>query len=97
MILIYQNQIIQVKFLLNNLTFFILYKGSPYSEGGSLYALGLIHANHGSGIISYITNALHSASGNEIVQHGACLGLGISAMATGNFFFLIFLIFLLIS
>ncbi|GMQ09911.1 hypothetical protein CsSME_00053122 [Camellia sinensis var. sinensis] len=24
--------------------------GSPYSEGGALYALGLIHANHGKGI-----------------------------------------------
>ena len=24
--------------------------GSPYSEGGALFALGLIHANHGQGI-----------------------------------------------
>lgn len=24
--------------------------GSPYSEGGALFALGLIHANHGHGI-----------------------------------------------
>ena len=24
--------------------------GSPYSEGGALYALGLIHANHGQAI-----------------------------------------------
>ena len=23
---------------------------SPYSEGGALFALGLIHANHGHGI-----------------------------------------------
>jgi len=26
---------------------------SPYSEGGALYALGLIHAYHGAGIIKY--------------------------------------------
>jgi 26S proteasome regulatory subunit N2 len=24
--------------------------GSPYSEGGALYALGLIHTNNGNGI-----------------------------------------------
>jgi len=58
--------------------------GSAYSEGGSLYALGLIHANHGATAIPYLTKALHNASGNEIVQHGACLGLGVAAMATGN-------------
>jgi len=58
--------------------------GSAYSEGGSLYALGLIHSNHGAGIIQYILKALLGASGNEIVQHGACLGLGVAAMATGN-------------
>jgi len=58
--------------------------GSAYSEGGSLYALGIIHANHGQEIVDYLTRALNSASGNEIVQHGACLGLGLAAMATGD-------------
>jgi 26S proteasome regulatory subunit N2 len=59
--------------------------GSAYSEGGSLYALGLIHANHGgSETVQYLTRALNNASGNDIVQHGACLGLGLAAMATGN-------------
>lgn len=57
---------------------------SAFSEGGSLYALGLIHANHGANVVSYIQKALNDASGNEIVQHGACLGLGVAAMATGN-------------
>ncbi|GFP98326.1 26S proteasome non-ATPase regulatory subunit 1 homolog a [Phtheirospermum japonicum] len=28
--------------------------GSPYSEGGALYALGLIHANHGEGIKQFL-------------------------------------------
>jgi 26S proteasome regulatory subunit N2 len=49
--------------------------GSPYSEGGALYALGLITANHGSGIQPFLTESLR-ASGNPIIQHGACLGLG---------------------
>lgn len=31
---------------------------SGYSEGGALYALGLIHANHGAGIIDYLLTQL---------------------------------------
>jgi len=58
--------------------------GSAYQEGGSLYALGLIHATHGAEIVEYLLNSLRGASGNEIVQHGACLGLGVAAMATAN-------------
>jgi 26S proteasome regulatory subunit N2 len=49
--------------------------GSPYSEGGALYALGLITANHGSGTQPFLTESLR-ATGNPIIQHGACLGLG---------------------
>lgn len=62
--------------------------GSPYSEAGALYALGLIHANKGgsgdSTVISYLTNALRNAGENEVVQHGACFGIGLAAMATGD-------------
>eukprot|EP01116_Phalansterium_solitarium_P020847 TRINITY_DN6290_c0_g1_i1.p1 TRINITY_DN6290_c0_g1~~TRINITY_DN6290_c0_g1_i1.p1 ORF type:complete len:990 (+),score=381.70 TRINITY_DN6290_c0_g1_i1:71-3040(+) len=58
--------------------------GSPYAEGGSLFALGLINANHGQDVTDYLLTALAGAAGNEIVQHGACLGLGVAAMATGN-------------
>lgn len=61
---------------------------SPYSESGALYALGLIHANKGgsgdSGTITYLCDALRNGGNNEIVQHGACLGIGLAAMATGN-------------
>ena len=57
---------------------------SPYSEGGALYALGLIHANHGETILPYLKNALNSSNGNNIVQHGSCLGIGVAGMATGN-------------
>ena len=61
---------------------------SPYSESGALYALGLIHANKGgsgdSATITYLSDALRNGGNNEIVQHGACLGIGLAAMATGN-------------
>lgn len=60
---------------------------SPYSEAGALYALGLIHANKGgsgdNATISYLSDALRNGGTNEIVQHGACLGIGLAAMATG--------------
>lgn len=54
-----------------------------FSDGGGLYALGLIHANHGGEIIEYLFNQLKSA-GNEQVKHGACLGLGLAAMGTAR-------------
>lgn len=36
--------------------------GSAYQEGGGLYALGLIHANHGGDIIDYLLSQLKNAS-----------------------------------
>ena len=61
---------------------------NEYSEGGALYALGLIHANNGgtgdSETIHYLTDSLRNAGTNEVVQHGASLGLGLAAMGTGN-------------
>ncbi|KAI9310565.1 armadillo-type protein [Dichotomocladium elegans] len=56
---------------------------SVYSEGGSLYALGLINANHGSSVLEYLKNALKEAQ-NDVIQHGACLGLGVAGMATND-------------
>jgi 26S proteasome regulatory subunit N2 len=58
--------------------------GSPYSEGGALYALGLIHANHSNDKTEFLLEALRNAGNNEIVQHGALLGIGLSAMATAD-------------
>ena len=49
--------------------------GSAYSEGGGLYALGLIHANHGGEMTEYLLTQLKDAS-TDIVKHGGCLGLG---------------------
>jgi 26S proteasome regulatory subunit N2 len=39
---------------------------SPYSEGGALYALGLIHANHGEGIKQFLRESLRNTS-NEVL------------------------------
>lgn len=54
---------------------------SGYSEGGGLYALGLIHANHGANITDYLLQQLKYAK-NENVRHGGCLGLGLASMGT---------------
>ncbi|ERN01812.1 26S proteasome non-ATPase regulatory subunit 1 homolog A [Amborella trichopoda] len=57
--------------------------GSPYSEGGALYALGLIHANHGEGIKQFLRDSLRNTT-VEVIQHGACLGLGLAALGTAD-------------
>lgn len=57
--------------------------GSAYSEGGGLYALGLIHANHGGEITDYLLHQLKEAS-SDMVRHGGCLGLGLAAMGTAR-------------
>jgi 26S proteasome regulatory subunit N2 len=56
---------------------------SSYSEGGALYGLGIIHANHGHTVQEYILEQLKATTSN-IVQHGACLGLGLAAMGTND-------------
>jgi hypothetical protein len=97
--------------------------GGGYQEGGALYALGLINAEHGSEVreckfflllafevildcffyvylfifaailiwwdffvqvIPYLIDCLRNNLANEVVQHGACLALGLAAFATGN-------------
>ena len=54
---------------------------SGYAEGGGLYALGLIHANHGAEIIEYLLGQVKEAS-SEQIKHGGCLGLGLAAMGS---------------
>lgn len=56
---------------------------SGYYEGGGLYALGLIHANHGAVINDYLLGQLKDAT-NEMVKHGGCLGLGLAAMGSAR-------------
>ncbi|CAO3592001.1 unnamed protein product [Absidia cylindrospora] len=57
--------------------------GSEYSEGGSLYALGLINANYGKDVLGFLKKALKDTD-KEVIQHGASLGLGVAGMATDN-------------
>ncbi|KAL9078726.1 MAG: hypothetical protein Q9157_002371 [Trypethelium eluteriae] len=57
--------------------------GSTYSQGGALYALGLIYSNHGTHVLDYLRDQFNRAT-DEVVQHGGALGLGVAAMATGS-------------
>lgn len=60
-----------------------LSSGSIFSQGGALYAYGLIHANHGAEALEYLKEQFGQAE-EEVVQHGGALGLGIAGMATGD-------------
>jgi 26S proteasome regulatory subunit N2 len=57
--------------------------GSHYEQGGSLYALGLIYANHGSNVLDLLLKQFQNAS-EEVIQHGGALGLGVAGMGTGS-------------
>lgn len=57
--------------------------GSIFSQGGALYAYGLIHANHGADALEFLKTQFGQAE-EEVVQHGGALGLGIAGMATGD-------------
>jgi len=57
--------------------------GSFYSQGGALYAYGLIYANHGAEALEYLRQQFNDAT-EEVVQHGGALGLGLAGMATGS-------------
>lgn len=60
-----------------------LSSGSIFSQGGALYAYGLIHANHGAGALEYLKQQFEKAE-EEVIQHGGALGLGIAGMGTGS-------------
>jgi 26S proteasome regulatory subunit N2 len=57
--------------------------GSVYTEGGSLFGLGLIFANHGRTVSPFLLQHLQDAN-DEVVQHGAALGIGIAGLATAD-------------
>lgn len=57
-----------------------------YAEGGSLYALGLIHgsnaacdSNKRKEACDYLRNHLRRSHANEVISHGAALGVGLTA------------------
>jgi len=62
-----------------------------YAEGGSLYALGLIHgSNAGSSSCdrketnTFLRNHLRSSHANEAISHGAALAVGLTALGTND-------------
>ena len=57
--------------------------GSHYEQGGSLYALGLIYANHGTHVLDYLLKQFQNTQ-EEVIQHGGALGLGVAGMGTGS-------------
>ena len=57
---------------------------SPYPEGGALFALGLIHADRGLAIKDFLLQSLRNAGGSEVIQHGACLGLGLASLGSAE-------------
>lgn len=61
-----------------------------FAEGGSLYALGLIHAQPGTSAtkrhetLQFIRGHLRASHANEVQSHGAALGVGLTAMGSAD-------------
>lgn len=56
---------------------------SPYSQGGSLYAYGLLCAHYKGKAVDFLREKFKEAT-EEVIQHGGALGLGIAGMASGD-------------
>lgn len=56
---------------------------SVYSQGGSLYAFGIIYANHKGWAVDLIREHFKKAS-DEVIRHGGALGLGVAAMGSAD-------------
>lgn len=63
-----------------------------YAEGGSLYALGLIHGSHSGSSAEkrketsdFIRKHLRASHANEVISHGAALGVGLTSMGSADF------------
>lgn len=62
-----------------------------YAEGGSLYALGLIHGSHAGSsaekrkeTADFLRTHLRASHANEVISHGAALGVGLTSMGSGQ-------------
>lgn len=58
-----------------------------YSNGGALYGLGLLYTGTSNQtILEYLMEKTTNPTlnQNEVVMHGACLGLGLTGFASGN-------------
>ena len=56
---------------------------SGYTEGGALYALGLIHANHGAAIIDYLVQQLKEANNEVCNAPGGVASVGEAGLRSG--------------
>jgi len=63
-----------------------------YAEGGSLYAIGLIHGSHSGSSAEkrketsdFIRTHLRVSHANEVISHGAALGVGLTSMGSADF------------
>lgn len=66
-------------------------QGGGFAEGGSLFALGLIHGSHcGSSVekrkdaTEFLRSHLRASHSNEVISHGAALGVGLTALGSSN-------------
>lgn len=62
-----------------------------YAEGGSLYALGLIHGSSAASdagkrreTAEYLRKHLRASHANEVLSHGACLAVGLTCMGSAD-------------
>lgn len=62
-----------------------------YAEGGALYALGLIHGSHAGSsaegrqqTTEFLRSHLRISQANEVISHGAALGIGLTALGTAD-------------
>ena len=62
-----------------------------YAEGGSLFALGLIHGSHAGSsaekrqeTCGLIRKHLRASHANEVISHGAALGVGLTSMGSAD-------------
>jgi len=63
-----------------------------YAQGGSLYALGLIHGSHAGSsaekrkeACDFIRKHLRASHANEVISHGAALGVGLTSLGSADF------------
>ena len=62
-----------------------------FAEGGSLYALGLIHGSQAGSASAdreltnqFLRRHLRASHANEVISHGAALGVGLTAMGSAS-------------
>mmetsp|Transcript_21670 Transcript_21670/g.45520 ORF Transcript_21670/g.45520 Transcript_21670/m.45520 type:complete len:1137 (-) Transcript_21670:41-3451(-) len=62
-----------------------------YAEGGSLYALGIIHGSHSGSCATkrqeasaFLRNHLRNSHANEVISHGAALGVGLTSFGSAD-------------